>query len=86
MKIDLSCIPIESILLTKDYCEGEYGFSIDLTINEKNAELEFIDPGHEKIFTNELGDFIKRLAISEKTREIKEIIIGRALYGIVEKC
>lgn len=83
MKIDLSCVPLETILLTKDYFEAEYGAALTLNYTEGGVEIICKD---EQLFLDELHDFIKRKAVIERTQAVKEIIIGRALYGLAEKC
>ena len=83
MKIDLSCVPLETILLTKDYFEAEYGEAVALNYVKGGVEINCKD---EQLFLDEMHDFIKRKAVIERTQTVKEIIIGRALYGLVEKC
>lgn len=86
MKINLSCVPLETILLTKDYFEAEYGEALTLNYVEDGVEITCKDASREQLFLDEMHDFIKRKAILERTQAVKEIIIGRALYGLVEKC
>ncbi len=82
MKIDLSCVPLDTILLTKDYFEAEYGAPV--TLNHIVGGVEIICKD-EQLFLDEMHDFIKRRAVLERTQTVKEIIIGRALYGLAEK-
>lgn len=82
MKIDLSCVPLDTILLTKDYFEAEYG--VPVTLNHIAGGVEIICKD-EQLFLDEMHDFIKRRAVLERTQTVKEIIIGRALYGLAEK-
>ena len=82
MKIDLSCVPLDTILLTKDYFEAEYG--VPVTLNHVAGGVEIICKD-EQLFLDEMHDFIKRRAVLERTQTVKEIIIGRALYGLAEK-
>ena len=86
IRVNLSCIPIEALLLTKDYCESEYGEKISISYSGGEAEIILPDEDSKLRFTEELNDFVKRLSIAKRTRAVKEIIIGRALYGIVERC
>ena len=83
MKIDLSCVPLETILLTKDYVEAEYDLPVTVKHVEGGVEIICKD---EQIFLDEMHDFIKRKAVAERTQTVKEIIIGRALYGLAERC
>ena len=85
MEFDLKNFPAEAIFLTKDFCEAEYGFAVALNFIGDKVSVKVPDAKDEKIFIDELGDYVKRLSIAERTRPIKEMIIGRALYGIVEK-
>ncbi len=39
-----------------------------------------------KRFTEELNDYIRRITAAVRTRAVKEMIIGRALYGIARDC
>ncbi|MBQ9480513.1 MAG: hypothetical protein IJU71_13300 [Selenomonadaceae bacterium] len=86
MKLDLKCVPLEAILLAKDFCEAEHGFSCRLTYVGSDAEIFFEGADDEQRFSEELNDYIKRLMIAERTRTLKELIIGRALYGNIERC
>ena len=83
MNIDLSFVPLDTILLTKDYFEAEYGASVTLNYVAGGVEVVCKD---EQLFLDEMHDFIKRRTIIERTQAVKEIIIGRALYGLAEKC
>ena len=85
MEFDLKKFPPEAIFLTKDFCEAEYGFAVKLNFTCDKVSVNIPDSKDEEIFIDELGDYVKRLLIAERTRPIKEMIIGRALYGIVEK-
>ena len=79
-------MPLEVILLTKDYFEAEYGEALTLNYVENGVEIICRDAQREQLFLDEMHDFIKRRAVIERTRAVKEIIIGRALYGLVERC
>ncbi len=79
-------MPLEVILLTKDYFEAEYGETLTLNYIENGVEIICRDAQHEQLFLDEMHDFIKRKAVLERTRVVKEIIIGRALYGLAERC
>ena len=69
--------------MTKDYFEAEYGKTVALNYTDGGVEITCAD---EQLFLDEMHDFIKRKAVIERTQTVKEIIIGRALYGLVEKC
>ncbi|MBE8952577.1 MAG: hypothetical protein SR1Q7_05475 [Quinella sp. 1Q7] len=86
MKIDLACVSLDTILLTKDYFEAECGEPVTLRHIAGGVEVVFKDERDEQIFLDELHDFIKRKAVIERTQTVKEIIIGRALYGLAERC
>ena len=74
------------ILLTKDYFETEYGEALTLSYTEGGVEIVCKDAASEQLFLDEMHDFIKRKAVVERTQVVKEIIIGRALYGLAERC
>lgn len=86
MKIDLSCVPLDIILLTKDYFEAEYGLPVTMNYIAGGVEVVCKDATAEQFFQDDMHDFIKRRAILERTQAVKEIIIGRALYGLAERC
>ncbi len=86
MTINLNVVPIEAVLLSVDYFESEYDLSLSLIYEGDNVNIEFPNKDIQDIFIKELNDFIKRVIIADKVRPIKEIIIGRALYGMVEEC
>ena len=86
MKIDLACVSLDTILLTKDYFEAEYGELVTLRYIEGGVEVVCKDERDEQLFLDELHDFIKRKAVIKRTQTVKEIIIGRALYGLAERC
>ena len=86
MKSDLSCVPLETILLTKDYFEAEYGEALTMNYMEGGVEISCKDAASEQLLLDEMHDFIKRKAVVERTQTVKEIIIDRALYGLAEKC
>ena len=79
----LRTVRTEAILLTKDYFEAKFDEAIALNYVKGGVEITCKD---EKLFLDEMHDFIKRKAVIERTQTVKEIIIGRALYGLVEKC
>ncbi|MBR2733539.1 MAG: hypothetical protein IKD80_04720 [Selenomonadaceae bacterium] len=86
MKIDLACVSLDTILLTKDYFEAEYGEPVTLRHIEGGVEVVCKDERGEQLFLDELHDFIKRKSVIKRTQAVKEIIIGRALYGLAERC
>lgn len=81
MKIYFSAVPLEIILLAKDYYESEYKKSARLNYFEGGVEINCENDAEEKIFLDEMHDFFKRIKVFERTKTLKEIIVGRALYG-----
>lgn len=86
MRIDLNVISLDVILIARDYVESFTKETIRVRYDDNYVVLDFENQSTELTFNEELSDFIKRKIIAEKTRPIKEMIIGRALYGIVEEC
>ena len=56
-----------------------------MNYTQGGVEIICKDAASERLFLNEMHDFIKRKAVIERTQTVKEIIIGRALYGSAEK-
>lgn len=81
MKINLTIVPLEAVLLARDYYESEYAEKVELNYVEDSVEVHV---EREQLFLDEMHDFVKRLTVLERTRALKEIIVGRALYGLVE--
>lgn len=82
----MSCVSLDTILLTKDFFEAEYSKPVTLNYVEGGVKIICENKRDERIFLDEMHDFIKRKAVVERTQTVKEIIIGRALYGVAEKC
>lgn len=80
--LDLSCIPVEAVILCVDYFSAKQKADINVAY-ECNSALIDIDDNFKKDFFEDLNDFVKRVIVADKNRKIKEIIIGRALYGIL---
>jgi His-Xaa-Ser system protein HxsD len=85
MYIDLTCIPIEAVLLAVDYFSAENSIDFQVRYEGNIVVLDFDTKDLETNFIENLNDFVKRLSIAEQTRKMKEIIIGRALYGLLEE-
>ena len=85
-KIDLTVVPLEAVLLTLDQFHADQDEKVGFSYCGIFAELIFSCDSVESEFVCELNDYVKRVIIAERVRPIKEIIIGRALYGIVNEC
>ena len=78
--LDLSCIPVEAVILCVAYFSAQQKADINVAY-ECNSALIDIDDNFKKDFFEDLNDCVKRVIVADKNRKIKEIIIGRALYG-----
>ncbi len=85
-RVNLSCIPAEAVILARDYCEGQLGINASVSYCGDEAEIVLPDEECRKRFTEELNDYIRRITAAVRTRAVKEMIIGRALYGIAGDC
>lgn len=85
LKLDLTIIPAEVILITKDYIESIINTDISISYDKDIVILCFQHANIKRKFENSMGDYLLRYKISNKYHSIKEIIIGRALYGIVDE-
>lgn len=85
MELNLKTFPIDVILVARDFVISKYGFVIDIDYEGNMATLKFYSKESEDLYKKTLSDFLLRYEISNKYRAIKEIIVGRALYGIVDE-
>lgn len=82
IRVNLSCIPAEAVILARDYCEGQLGMKVSVSYNNNKIEIILQDEASRERFTDELNEYVKRITVAVRTRAVKEMIIGRALYGI----
>jgi len=84
MTIDLTCVPAEAVSVCVDYFSGIHSLEVPIRYENNKAIVGISKDDLEQEFSKELNDCIKRVVVAERTRKMKEIIIGRALYGILE--
>lgn len=82
MRVDTSAFDVRAVIYAiKDY-SSNVG-KISYTVCGDAYEIE-LDAHNEKVFCDLLNDYILRIRVAEETKHIKEMIIQRALFDIVE--